>query len=307
MIYLIHGKDTYRSRRKLGEIITSFKNKGSNFAFFNIEGEDFSALLVEELLRSQSLFEKKNVVVLNRIFENVAACDFIIEKIKKMSESPNIFLFWEEDVKDKILENISEFIQKSQEFSLLDRPKVKNFLREESKNTGLKIDTLTENKIIEKYGADLWGIKSEIEKIALLNHNDTQSMLGYQAPVPDEVNIFHITDAFGKKDKKQAWLLYQKALLSGFPAEEVFWKLSWQVKNILLVKRMSDECGKNLNEIIKESKLNPFVANNCLNFSKNFETDKLISLYWSLVDIYHKVRRGKADFEIAVEKFLLSY
>ncbi len=308
MIYLIYGKDTYRSRRKFAELISYFKNKSSTFAFFNIEGDNFSAVLVEELLRSQSLFEKKHIVVLNRVFENASAGDFIEKNIKEISASSNIFLFWEEEVKQGLLKNISEFIQKSQEFEPLDRLKVKNFLKEESKKAGLKIDISTESEIIEKYGSDLWGIKSEIEKFASSNHLDVRhSNFGYSTSKWEKINLFHLTDAFGRKDKKRAWVLYQKALLSGLPAEEVFWKLSWQVKNILLVKRMSEEYGKDLKEIIKEGKLNSFVAGNCLNFAKDFEIDKLTSLYSDLVDVYHKVRRGKADFEVAVEKFLLSY
>jgi len=303
MIYLIHGKDTYRSKRKLGEVITSFKNKGSNFAFFSIEGEDFSTLLVEELLRSQSLFEKKNVVVLNRIFENVEACDFILEKIEDISESPNIFLCWEECVNKNILDKISAFIDKTQEFKLLEKQKVKDFIKEESKKTGIIIDRQREIEIGEKFGSDLWGIKSEIEKIFLLGQDKFKETV----PSFDEVNIFHLTDAFGSKDKRRAWVLYQKALLSGLSAEEVFWKLSWQVKNILLVKRMSEELKKSAEEIVKESKINPFVVKNCLNFSRNFDIEKLNALYLELVDIYHNVMRGRMEIETSVEKFLLSY
>lgn len=307
MIYLIHGKDTYRSRRKLSEIIASFKSKGSNFAFFSIEEGDFSALLMDELLRLQSLFEKKNVILLNRILEDAIARDFIMGKIKEISASPNIFLFWEEEVGKNILDKISDFIGKAQEFKLLEKQELKDFLREELKKINIKIDTSSEFEILEKYGSDLWGIKSEIEKIALLNHLDVERPSGHPMSKWEGVNIFHLTDAFGKKDKRTAWVLYQKALLSGLPAEEVFWKLSWQVKNILLVKRMSEELRKSADEIIKESGLKPFVAKNCLNFAKNFDKEKLTNLYLELVDIYHNVRTGKTDFDTSVEKFLLSY
>lgn len=307
MIYLFHGKDTYRSKRKLDEILSSFREKGSNLAFFNIEEGDFSAVLVEELLRSQSLFDKKHVVVFNRIFEDVIARDFIIKKIEEIRDSSNIFLFWEGEMKKEPLGEVSEFAKKIQEFKLLEVHKVKDFIKEESKKIGITIDTLREIEIVEKFGSDLWGIKSEIEKIALLDQGDTQGKFKLAGSTFGDVNIFHLTDAFGSKDKRRAWVLYQKALLSGFPAEEVFWKLSWQVKNILLVKRMSEELRKSAEEIIEESKIKPFVVKNCLSFARNFETDKLNALYLELVDIYHNVRRGKMEFETSVEKFLLSY
>lgn len=306
MIYLVHGKDTYRSKRKLDEIIVGFKEKGSNFAFFNIEEGDFSTLFLEELLRSQSLFEKKNVIVLNRILEDASARDFIIEKLEEMSVSPNIFLFWEEEMKKPLLDKVSEFVNKIQEFKLLEMSKVKDFLRAESKEIGLKINSPMENEILEKHGANLWGIKNDIEKFFLMEGERIQLKEG-QSSKMEGINIFHLTDAFGRKDKRGTWVLYQKALLSGLPAEEIFWKLSWQVKNILLVKRMSEELRKSIEEIIKESELKPFVVRNCLNFAKNFEVEKLNALYLELVDIYHKVRKGKTDFDTSVEKFLLSY
>ncbi len=306
MIYLFHGKDTYRSKHKLTKEVSSLKGKGSNFSFFNIEEDNFSTAFVEELIRSQSLFEKKNVAVLSRVFENLLARDFIIKKIKEISESPNIFIFWEEEMKKPVLDEISNYINKAQEFKILERPKVQDFLREKLKEKGIKIDFVVENEIIEKYGADLWGIKSEVEKIFLEDKLDVGHLSGRFSKI-DNINIFHLTDAFGEKNKRGAWVLYHKALLSGLPVEEVFWKLTWQVKNILLVKRMSEELRKNKEEVTKESGLNPFVVKNCLNFAKNFDIDKLNTLYLDLIDIFYRIRTGRSDFDTSIEKFLLSY
>src|SRR3990167_5257880 len=52
-----------------------------------------------------------------------------------------------------------------------------------------------------------------------------------------EFNIFTFTDAVGSRQKKQAWILYRKALSVGISAEEIFYKLVWQIKSMLIVSK----------------------------------------------------------------------
>jgi len=52
-----------------------------------------------------------------------------------------------------------------------------------------------------------------------------------------EFNIFALTDALGARQKKDAWILYQKALGAGLSAEEIFFKIVWQVKSMLIAKK----------------------------------------------------------------------
>lgn len=116
-------------------------------------------------------------------------------------------------------------------------------------------------------------------------------------------NPFLICDAIGEKNKKKAWLVFQEALLAGVPAEEVFWKVWWQAKNLLLVKTLAGEGVKSLE---KETGLHPFVIKKNIGFLKNFSFKELDNFSWKLVELYHNVRRGLADFEIGLEKILVS-
>ena len=70
MFYLLHGQDTYRSKEKLNELVSHFKTKVSGLGFFRIEGENFSEAEFKELLRGKTLFEKKYVVVCEKVLEN---------------------------------------------------------------------------------------------------------------------------------------------------------------------------------------------------------------------------------------------
>ncbi len=123
---------------------------------------------------------------------------------------------------------------------------------------------------------------------------DEEMLIGPKARA--EFNIFAFTDAIGAKKKKDAWVLYQKALASGMVAEEIFWKVVWQVKSLLLAKRTNSSM---------ESGQNAFVYQKAKSFLKNFKEGELENISESLVVGYHEARRGKGEIDTLIEKILL--
>ncbi len=112
-----------------------------------------------------------------------------------------------------------------------------------------------------------------------------------------EFNIFALTDALGSRKKKDAWILYQKALSAGISAEEVFFKLFWQVKSMLIVSRTRS---------VEETDMKTFPYNKAKGFLKNFKPNELEKLSEDLVTGYYQARSGKGEIKTLVEKILLS-
>jgi len=112
-----------------------------------------------------------------------------------------------------------------------------------------------------------------------------------------DFNIFSLGDALGKRNKKELWVLYQEALMSGLSGEELCNTLFWTVKNIALMKnaKTDDNCG-----------LNPFVASKTRSFAKNYTQEEIAKLSRSLVTIYHEDHRGGEPMDISLERFILS-
>lgn len=108
-------------------------------------------------------------------------------------------------------------------------------------------------------------------------------------------NIFFITDAFGARDKKNTWVLLQKALREGVAAEEVLNILIWQTKNLLLVGRSDD---------MKSSGLSPFVYNKSKSYSRNFKEEELIQISRNLTSFFHESHLG-LELGINLESYLL--
>lgn len=141
----------------------------------------------------------------------------------------------------------------------------------------------------EMYGSNLFG-----EKIAPLKKEEEEDLIGTQARA--EFNIFALTDAIGARKKRDAWVLYQKALASGMVAEEVFYKLVWQVKTMLIAEKTKTAI---------EADMKPFPYNKAKGFLKNFKSGELQNISEELVSGYHRARRGEGEIETLVEKMLL--
>ncbi len=114
---------------------------------------------------------------------------------------------------------------------------------------------------------------------------------------PGAFNIFSFTDAVAARDKRQAWVLYQKALSSGMAPEEVFYKIVWQVKTLLTALKTKS---------VAETEMKPFPYNKAKSGLKNFNPGELEKISESLVTGYHKVRRGEGEMETLVEKIILT-
>lgn len=112
-----------------------------------------------------------------------------------------------------------------------------------------------------------------------------------------DFNVFTFTDAVGAKQKKQAWILFRKALSVGVSAEEIFYKLVWQIKSMLIASKIKSA---------EEADMKTFPYNKAKGFLKNFKPDELEALSEKLVVGYHSVRRGEGEMETFVEKTLLS-
>jgi len=118
----------------------------------------------------------------------------------------------------------------------------------------------------------------------------------------EKFNIFALTDAFSKKDKKQTWVLLQKALKSNVLAIDIANILIWSIKNLILVK------GKSGSEKdIKRTGLSPFVFKKTLPASKLWEEKNLRKTLKDIVFLYHDDRRGEnlsTDLELFVLRSL---
>ena len=140
-----------------------------------------------------------------------------------------------------------------------------------------------------EYQTDIFGGRVEVKP------EETTDFFSAEGKTFDG-NIFILTDAIGARDKRQAWVLYRKALLSGQAAEEIFWRVTWIVKSMHLASRTKD---------FTETDMKEFPYRKAKQFNKNFKEGELENISESLVVGYHNARRGLEEIELLLEKVIL--
>ncbi|MEA1929522.1 MAG: hypothetical protein U9M92_01375 [Patescibacteria group bacterium] len=152
-----------------------------------------------------------------------------------------------------------------------------------------KIDAKLAKKI-EKAGGKLGHSKPELGH--RVSNPQRRSVSKFEV-----ANPFALTNAFGDRDRKKTWVKLQKALYGGETPEQIFWRLSWQIKTMLLVKKSAGA---------KLKSLKPFVLQKTSRQVAKFEVEELEQFSNKMIALWHDSRRGLSDFGLGLEQLVLS-
>jgi hypothetical protein len=119
--------------------------------------------------------------------------------------------------------------------------------------------------------------------------------------IKERVDLFALTDAVGARRAKDAFLLYEDALIKGASADEVHPLLWWQLKNIYLVKTLKQQSLAAAEAI----GIKPYPFKKALAYSEKFEEKELKQMLKELVDMFHIARTSGTELEFGILKFLL--
>lgn len=292
MIILLHGKDTYRMKKKMREIMDEHKEKhksGLNLRY--LEGKNISFEDLRNEILAISMFKEKKLVVVSDLFSSSKLKEELLEKGKAFVDSENVLLLSESEAvpaKDKLL----AFLEKEgkvQEFEPLSGAKLRAWVAKEAEGKGGKIDDRALDLLIEYVGSDLWRMDNEMGK--LVNYSKTIREEDIKAMVrPDyETNIFDTIDAIALKDKKKAFELLKEHLEKGDPVLYLLSMIASQIRNIISVKSGS------------VSGLHPFVQRKATYQAKNFSMEDLKRIYGRITDLDFEIKVGKMDPDIALD------
>lgn len=118
----------------------------------------------------------------------------------------------------------------------------------------------------------------------------------------EKIDFFEFANTLGERNKKQLWTIYQEALGESVASEEVHSMFFWQVKAMLCALKTKDAM---------EAGMNPFPYSKAKTYARNYgktaeeAEEKLRQMSTTLCDMYHEAHRGKLDFAVGLEKFIL--
>lgn len=318
MIIFIYGQDTFRSQRKLREIIEHYKktNKsGLNLRYLNLKEKNFQdfkdeflpipmfgekkLLILEEAFLNKDFKEK--FVKNHEIFFDLNNADFIPTLSR---QSRDVILFYE---REEISKKDPFFIflekeAKSQRFDFLEGQKLKNWVKGEFKNLGGKIEEGAIEQLIDFVGSDTWQMSNEIKKLINYKNGEAVSEKDIEILVKPkiETDIFKTIDALASKNKKDALKLIHQHLEKGDNPSYLLSMVNFQFRNLLIIKTLSQKY-QSFYPVAKVSGLHPFVVKKGYFQAQKFKIEELKKIYQKLFDADLAIKTGKINPETALD------
>lgn len=118
MLYFTYGTDTTKSVEKTKKLIESLLAKKPDASFFKITTENWNTANLQELIAGQALFENKYIVYISRVLEDSGISQIVLDSVKEMQESDNVFIWFEGKVDVKSLKQVEKYAEKIQCFDV---------------------------------------------------------------------------------------------------------------------------------------------------------------------------------------------
>ncbi|MFH1714225.1 MAG: DNA polymerase III subunit delta [Candidatus Nealsonbacteria bacterium] len=308
MIILLYGPDTFRSRKKLNEIIEHYKKankKGLDLKYIDLESLGFRDFKNE--IQQISIFDEKKLLILTNAFSNQEFKESLVERYADFTDDKNIIVFFEEKkvpTNDRLLKFLSKKA-KCQEFYFLNKESLKKW----TKNQFLELKTTISqdglDKLVDFVGSDLWRMDNEIKKLVSFKKGKKVELKDLDQLVRPkiETDIFSTIDAIAQKNRKKAIFLLHKHLDKGDSPLYLLSMINYQFRNLLLIKDLIEK-QKPYYQISKILKLHPFVVRKSYNLADKFSYQELKKIYQNIFQVDLSIKTGKIKPETALDLFL---
>jgi DNA polymerase-3 subunit delta len=307
MIYLIFGEDTFRANKKLKEIVEKYRKiyqSGLNLRILDLSEKNYENF--KEEVDFLPMFSERKLLILKNASQNQEFKEKFLKEIERFEKSKELIFFFEDgSIKnDSFFEKIKKH-GKFQEFKLLDRTRLKIWIKQEFEKSGAKIEEKAIEKLIFLVGNDLWRMSEEIKKLVVfkkekkVEEKDIEILI---SPKP-EIDVFKTIDAISARDKKLAFKSLHSHLKRGEKPVVLFSIIKYQFRNLIQVKDLIEK-GEKISQIKNKLGLHPFVFEKILRISQKFKFEELKRIYQKIFNFDLAIKTGKIEPDLVLDLFL---
>jgi len=189
-----------------------------------------------------------------------------------------IFVHSGDSFKNKLFEYLTKKPNQFQNFKPLKDYEVKDWAKKFLNSFDIELTGEALSFLISNCGYDLWRIDSEIRKLADFKIKGVVSKSQVEELIISdrEHNIFELTDALLRRNRKKALMALHKAIDNGEKPTELLGLLAWQVRNLLRLKTGAKPASL---------KLHPFVFGKLQESEKTFSMEELNAFLSKIIDL----------------------
>ena len=314
MIIFIYGEDSYRSKEKLDEIVSRYKDvRKSVLNLIHLDANPSAGSGRADFLdfynnfKVSPMFAETKLVILKNVFLSKEFQEYFLEELKNLQTLKDVIIIYENNIVDQRLKLFKLLLKecKCQEFKLLDNKGLKIWAQKELESQNGKINNDALDLLLNYSGNNLWQLSNEIKKLVNFKNSLDVKKEDIELLVKPkiEIDIFKTIDSLAEKNKKQALNLLHKHLDSDDNPLYILSMIGYQFRNLLIVKELSEK-GMMYASIVKKSGLHPFVVKKTYFQCRQFSFPELNGIYHKIFKIDSDIKVGKIEAETALDLFV---
>lgn len=321
MIIFLYGEDEFRSLEKLKAIKEKFLEKnssGSGLSSFDLEDEkNISFSEIKEAFGSRGLFFEKQLIILKN-FLSVAQKDLILKmtdflgSLKDISgDKDKVVIFWEKGKTNEKSGLFNFLVKKAkiQKFETLIGAKLDAWItsRLEKEGIGTELSPGALRRLEAHTGGNLIDIQNELKKLSDYKGKGIVSEEDVDLLVKEKIssNIFETIEALSGGNKKLALKLFHRQIENGEDPIYILMMYVYQFRNFLKVSEYYEKGERNNYAIAKKAGLHPFVVQKIIGNIARFPLERLKEIYRKLQVIDEKVKTGKGEIKLELDRFIV--
>lgn len=291
MIFLLLGESHYQAQKKIRELKDLFlQKKGTTLGIRDVDGKSSSSETLRAVFQEQDLFSSSQLIVIKHAVTYHPDIVFFLQKNKDyLITSPDIYIFWEQELSKEHKAFFSEIAQKIQNLSLMDATRTRSWIYGEASARNMNLSA-SDYAVIEE-AMDRGGEWAALNAIEMMNlggdaHNQKRK-------TAHNSTIFSYVDQLFANRMNGALLWVAGALRHGFVPEEIMRIILWKTKTILLVSRGPTKT------------LKPFVVQKAKTALQGMPEDFLIETMRGAIETESLMRKYQKRNREILEHFLL--
>ncbi|KKU49108.1 DNA polymerase III subunit delta [Candidatus Uhrbacteria bacterium RIFCSPLOWO2_12_FULL_46_10] len=312
MVFLITGPDTYRARLKLRELKDKFLKEvdPSGLNMRTVNGATLTLEGVRHYLESQPLLARRRLMIFENVLshkklEVLEAVFGALEREQERKEGEdNIVIFFEGE-EPTTKNHLHAWLVKHAHllrFALLQGRELEQWVEDEWRGRGRRIDPRAVKRLIVSTGNDLWKLSNEIQKIdAYLEAGVMmdEKAVALMAEEPFDDNIFSFTDAVIGGDLKKSAPMLMEHLARELAPQQLIALLEKQLRVLLLLAEApASRSAPTLPGI------HPYMVKRLWATARRSDIKRLKKIYADLMKVDIDLKSSTGDFKTLLLTFL---
>lgn len=302
MIVTLTGDNAFMLGSESNRFIAEFTNKYGSTVIERIDGLSVVPNQLQSLMQSGSLFSTKRMLVVSAIAGNKQLSEQIDNVIG--ADNPDIELLFIESKFDKrsvlykVLKNKTDF----REFNQLDAVALSKWVIDRTKQQGGEISSIDAKYLVQRIGLDQLRLANELEKLITYNPRVNKVSIDELTDLTPQSSTFSLMDAAFAGDAAQALKIYDEQRMQKIEPMAVIGMIAWQLHVLALVKTAGQ---RNLDEIAREAKVNPFVVRKTINLARRTNLSDIKKLVGLTLSLDVRLKKDSIDADDAVSQLIL--